>query len=150
MSADIAIVGAGPAGLMAAEVLAASGARVSVFDRMPSPGRKFILAGRSGLNLTHSEDVAALLYRYDEAARPHLGPAITAFGPDDVRAWSAGLGQDTFVGTSGRVFPAAFRATPLLRAWLARLTGLGVAFHLRQTWTGWAGDRLTFQSSTGT
>jgi len=129
-------VGGGPAGLMAAEVLAGSGVEVTVYERMPSVGRKLQLAGRGGLNLTHGEAPDALLDRYG-AARPRLAPAIEAFGQDDLRSWCAGLGQETFVGTSGRVFPTALRATGLLRAWLGRLEGSGVRFALRATWLGW-------------
>src|SRR5215471_13893575 len=133
---DAAIIGAGPAGLMAAEVLAQGGARVTVFDAMPSAGRKFLMAGRGGLNLTHSEPLAAFLARYREAA-PRLSAAITAFPPDALRAWSETLGQKTFVGSSGRVFPKAFKASPLLRAWLRRLDAGGVQFAFRHRWIGW-------------
>src|SRR3954470_5087616 len=134
----IAVIGAGPASLMAAEVLAQGGAGVTVYDRMPSAGRKFLMAGRGGLNLTHSEDIGALLSRYG-AAMPHLRAAIEAFPPAAVRAWCEGLGQDTFVGSSGRVFPKAFKTSPLLRAWLRRLDGAGVAFKLRHHWLRWDG-----------
>lgn len=130
------MIGAGPAGLMAAEVLAQGGARVTIYDRMPSVGRKFLLAGRGGLNLTHSEELSSFLARYGAAA-PHLRAAIEAFPPAAVRAWCEGLGQDTFVGTSGRVFPKAFKTSPLLRAWLRRLGGAGVEFKLRHHWIGW-------------
>ncbi|MEZ0172413.1 NAD(P)/FAD-dependent oxidoreductase [Microvirga sp. TS319] len=131
-----AIVGGGPAGLIAAEALAGAGVSVTVYDRMPSVGRKLLMAGRGGLNLTHSEDLERFVTRYAEA-KPVLKPLIEAFGPQDLRAWCEGLGQDTFVGSSGRVFPKAFKASPLLRAWLARLEGLGVRFALRHTWRGW-------------
>jgi uncharacterized flavoprotein (TIGR03862 family) len=145
----IAIIGAGPAGLMAAEVLAQGGANVTVYDAMPSVGRKFLLAGRGGLNLTHSEALPELLTRYGEAM-PRLAPAISAFPPDDLRAWSDALGQATFVGSSGRVFPQVFKASPLLRAWLHRLDSIGVAFALRHRWTGWDHDgRLSFQTADG-
>jgi uncharacterized flavoprotein (TIGR03862 family) len=124
---------------MAAEVLATAGVSVTVHEQMPSVGRKLLLAGRGGLNLTHSEPLNDLLDRYGPA-RPRLEAAIRAFGPDDLRAWCAGLGQPTFVGSSGRVFPEAFRAAPLLRAWLARLDDLGVEIRTRQSWTGWTAD----------
>jgi len=133
---NIAVIGAGPAGLMAAEVLSAGGARVTVYDRMPSVGRKFLMAGRGGLNLTHSEPLDAFLARYREAM-PHLRDAIGLFSPDALRAWSDVLGQPTFVGSSGRVFPKTFKASPLLRAWLRRLDQSGVIFALRHQWTGW-------------
>src|SRR4030081_2804807 len=133
---NVTIIGAGPAGLMAAEVLAQGGAGVTVYDAMPSAGRKFLMAGRGGLNLTHSEALPAFLMRYG-AATPHLAPAIEAFSPDSLRAWSEALGQPTFVGSSGRVFPQAFKASPLLRAWLQRLDAMGGQFKLRHRWTGW-------------
>ena len=134
-----AVIGAGPAGLMAAEVLSRGGARVMLYDRMPSAGRKFLLAGRGGLNLTHSEDIESFIARYGDAAAL-LRPAVTRFSPTDLRAWCQGLGQETFVGTSGRVFPASFKASPLLRAWLRRLDTAGVAFRPRHRWTGWGSD----------
>src|SRR3954471_22373962 len=112
---NVAVIGAGPAGLMAAEVLARGGAEVTVYDAMPSAGRKFLMAGRGGLNLTHSEALPGFLAHYG-AAMPHLAPAIEAFSPDSLRAWSEALGQPTLVGSSGRVFPRAFKASPLLRA----------------------------------
>jgi uncharacterized flavoprotein (TIGR03862 family) len=135
----VAIIGAGPAGLMAAEVLAQGGAAVTIYDAMPSTGRKFLMAGRGGLNLTHSEPLSDFLTRYREA-NPQLASAITAFSPEALRAWSEGLGQPTFVGSSGRVFPQAFKASPLLRAWLRRLNSLGAQFALRHRWTGWDKD----------
>lgn len=146
---DVAVIGAGPAGLMAAETLAISGARVTVYDRMPSVGRKFLLAGRGGLNLTHSEPLDAFLARYG-AAMPRLRGAVEAFPPDALRDWSEHLGQPTFVGTSGRVFPKAFKASPLLRAWLRRLDQSGVQFALRHAWTGWAENgELRFETPEG-
>jgi len=144
----IAIIGAGPAGLMAAEVAARGGARVTVYERMPSAGRKLLMAGRGGLNLTHSEPHEALLARYLEAA-PHLRAAIKAFPPAALRAWADELGAETFVGSSGRVFPRAMKASPLLRAWLRRLDATGVRFALRHRWTGWDGASLTFDTPTG-
>jgi uncharacterized flavoprotein (TIGR03862 family) len=128
-------VGGGPAGLMAAEVLATEGLQVAVYEHMPSVGRKLLLAGRSGLNLTHGEPLDELVARYGEATS--IGDAVRAFPPAALRAWCAGLGEATYVGSSGRVFPASFRATPLLRAWLARLNELGVMINPRHRWLGW-------------
>jgi uncharacterized flavoprotein (TIGR03862 family) len=143
------VIGAGPAGLMAAEVLAEAGAGVTVFDAMPSAGRKLLMAGRGGLNLTHSEALPQFLARYREAA-PTLEAAITGLPPMALREWSEALGQPTFVGTSGRVFPQAFKASPLLRAWLRRLDSMGVRFAFRQRWHGWDADgRLLFQTPQG-
>lgn len=134
---------------MAAEVLAQGGARVTVYDAMPSAGRKFLMAGRGGLNLTHSEPLPDFLARYREAA-PKLQAAVEAFPPDALRDWSAALGEPTFVGSSGRVFPKTFKASPLLRAWLRRLDAAGVRFAFRHRWTGWDGEgRLIFQTSDG-
>ena len=132
---DVRVVGAGPAGLMAAEVLAMGGAKVAIIDHKQAPARKFLLAGRGGLNLTHSEPLERLLQRYGDA-KDFLAPAINAFSPTDVMAWSAGLGEKTFVGSSGRVFPASMKASPLLRAWLRRLAGLGVTLHSNTPWQG--------------
>jgi uncharacterized flavoprotein (TIGR03862 family) len=145
----VAIIGAGPAGLMAAEVLSQRGAGVTVYDAMPSAGRKFLMAGRGGLNLTHSEALPQFLTRYGEATS-QLAPAITAFSPHALRDWSEALGQPTFVGSSGRVFPKAFKASPLLRAWLRRLNSMGVQFALRHRWTGWdENNRLLFHTPDG-
>ena len=135
-SADIAIIGAGPAGLFAAEILSKAGRRVAIYERMPSVARKFLMAGRGGLNLTHSESFSAFLTRYGAAETP-LTPMLEAFAPSDLRAWADGLGQETFVGSSGRVFPKAMKASPLLRAWLARLADQGVIVRTRAHWTGW-------------
>jgi uncharacterized flavoprotein (TIGR03862 family) len=145
----VAIIGAGPAGLMAAEVLAQGGVGVTVYDAMPSAGRKLLMAGRGGLNLTHSEALPEFLMRYGAAA-PRLARAIDAFPPQALRDWSEALGQPTFVGSSGRIFPEAFKASPLLRAWLRRLNAMGVQFALRHRWTGWDSDgRLSFQGPDG-
>jgi|SRR6478736_4137917 uncharacterized flavoprotein (TIGR03862 family) len=145
----VAVIGAGPAGLMAAEVLVGGGADVIVYDAMPSVGRKFLMAGRGGLNLTHSEALPQFLDRYGNAT-PHLKAAIETFPPEALREWSAALGQPTFVGSSGRVFPQAFKASPLLRAWLRRLDASGVKFALRHRWTGWNADgHLTFDARDG-
>lgn len=146
---EVVVIGAGPAGLMAAEIAARGGASVTIYDAMPSAGRKFLMAGRGGLNLTHSEALPAFLERYG-VATPRLAPAIAAFPPDALRAWSEALGQPTFVGSSGRVFPQAFKASPLLRAWLRRLDAMGVQLKLRHRWTGWDSDgRLLFQTPDG-
>lgn len=132
----VAIIGGGPAGLMAAEVLAQAGLFVDLYDAMPSVGRKFLLAGVGGMNITHSEPREAFLSRYREA-RPALQPHIEAFDADALRAWIHGLGIDTFVGSSGRVFPTDMKAAPLLRAWLKRLKDSGVRIHTRSRWLGW-------------
>ncbi|MDZ4790349.1 MAG: TIGR03862 family flavoprotein [Hyphomicrobiales bacterium] len=145
---NVVIAGGGPAGLMAAEVLAAAGATVTVYDRMPSIGRKFLLAGRGGLNLTHSEPLEQFMTRYGDA--PFLRNAINAFTPEDLIAWCEALGQPTFVGSSDRVFPKTMKSSPLLRSWLQRLTGLGVEFKLRHSFVGWEDDgRLAFETPQG-
>lgn len=130
---------------MAAEILAQAGHSVTVYDRMQTPARKFLMAGRGGLNLTHSEPLDKFLTRYG-AAQQWLAPYIEAFPPEALRAWSEGLGQETFVGSSGRVFPRAMKAAPLLRAWLRRLDSLGVRFMPSYTWHGWENDRLVFEA----
>ena len=144
-----AVIGGGPAGLMAAERLAAAGVAVTVYDRMASVGRKFLLAGRGGLNLTHSEPLEEFLGRYSPP-NEHLRAAIEAFPPERVRAWCEALGQETFVGTSGRVFPKAMKASPLLRAWLRRLQGEGVTFAMRHRFIGWQDGALAFARPDGT
>ena len=146
----VAIVGAGPAGLMAAEVIARAGKAVDVFDAMPSVGRKFLLAGKGGLNLTHSEGFERFVPRYG-AQRDWLEPMLRDFGPDAVRAWAQGLAVTTFVGSSGRVFPTDMKAAPLLRAWLHRLRAAGVRFHMRHRWLGWdnEGSVLRFATPQG-
>jgi len=152
----VAVIGAGPAGLMAAESLVAAGHRVAVFDAMPSAGRKFLLAGKGGLNLTHAEPFERFVARYGERA-PVLEPLLREFGADALRAWAAALGIGTFIGSSGRVFPAEMKAAPLLRAWLHRLRGQGVRLHMRHRWLGWQGSQngdsagaLRFDSPQGT
>lgn len=135
VSPVVAVIGGGPAGLMAAEVLSASGAQVHVYDAMPSVGRKFLLAGRGGLNLTHSEPLDAFMGRFGDR-RAELEPMLAQFGPQQVRDWATGLGVETFVGTSGRVFPKDMKAAPLLRSWLQRLRAAGVQFHMRHRWLG--------------
>jgi uncharacterized flavoprotein (TIGR03862 family) len=133
---SVAIIGGGPAGLMAAEILSARGLRVTIYDRMPSLARKFLMAGRGGLNLTHSEPFETFVARYG-AESDTLRPILEAFPPAALIAWAQNLGQETFVGSSGRVFPKAMKASPLLRAWLARLSDEGVTFRARRTWRGW-------------
>ncbi|WP_198972523.1 TIGR03862 family flavoprotein [Xylophilus sp. ASV27] len=149
VSSFVAVIGAGPAGLMAAEQLSAAGQAVHVYDAMPSVGRKFLLAGRGGLNLTHSEPPALFASRYG-ARQAGIAPWLARFGADAVRAWAEGLGVGTFVGTSGRVFPTDMKAAPLLRAWLHRLRAAGVQFHMRHRWRGWQGeDTLVFDTPAG-
>ncbi|MFJ4288801.1 TIGR03862 family flavoprotein [Cupriavidus sp. NPDC089707] len=133
---DVAIIGGGPAGLMAAEVLAAQGVSVAVYDAMPSVGRKFLMAGKGGMNLTHAEPEPAFLGRYGTRAA-EIAPMLADFGPQALREWVHGLGIDTFVGSSGRVFPTDMKAAPMLRAWLHRLREAGVQFHMRHRWLGW-------------
>jgi uncharacterized flavoprotein (TIGR03862 family) len=142
------VIGGGPAGLMAAEVLAAGGVAVDLVDAMPSVGRKFLLAGKGGMNITHAEDYATFGARYGRR-RAEVAPWLDAFTPGQVRAWIHALGIDTFVGTSGRVFPTDMKAAPLLRAWLHRLREAGVRFHMRHRWTGWRDGALVFATPDG-
>ncbi len=149
ISHKIVIIGAGPAGLMAAQILASAGHSVVIYDRMPSFGRKFLLAGRGGLNLTHSETFEDFVTRYREAA-PHLQAILADFSATNLQNWCHDLGQPTFIGSSGRVFPVCFKTSPLLRAWIGRLASLGVEFRTRHTWLGWsAEDQLVFLSPSG-
>lgn len=149
MSTQIAVIGAGPAGLMAAERLAQAGHAVTIYDRMPSVGRRFLMAGIGGLNLTHAEPLEGFIGRYREAAS-WITPYIERFGPAELRAWANALAADCFEGSSGRVFPKAMKASPLLRRWLARLDELGVAIATRHDWRGWDGDALIFDTPDGT
>jgi uncharacterized flavoprotein (TIGR03862 family) len=142
------VIGGGPAGLMAAEVLSKGGMRVAVYDSMPSFGRKFLMAGKSGLNLTHSEPYEKFIARYGRH-RKELEKYLDQFTPDNLRAWAGELGIETFVGTSGRVFPVGMKASPLLRAWLKRLQGRGVNFYMQHDWKGWDKDSLLFERPDG-
>lgn len=148
MPKSVAIIGGGPAGLMAAEHLAGKGHAVTVYDAMPTVGRKFLLAGKSGLNITHAEDYARFVTRYG-AANSRLRPVLDLITPEAIRVWAAGLGTETFIGSSGRVFPKAMKASPLLRAWLKRLENLGVTILTRHRWTGFDADALLFDTSDG-
>jgi uncharacterized flavoprotein (TIGR03862 family) len=146
---SVAIIGAGPAGLMAAEVLSQGDVQVDVYDSMPSVGRKFLMAGKSGLNLTHSEPFEQFAARYG-SRRQWIEPMLKEFGADELRAWARELGIETFVGTSGRVFPVGMKASPLLRAWLKRLQNNGVTIHTRHKWIGWNQDQaLRFETVDG-
>ncbi|MGA7478639.1 MAG: NAD(P)/FAD-dependent oxidoreductase, partial [Azonexus sp.] len=138
--ARVAIIGGGPAGLMAAEQMAAvDGLKVDIFDAMPSFGRKFLMAGKGGMNITHSEPMSVFVGRYG-TRKTVIAPLLEAFGPQQLREWIGDLGIATFVGSSGRVFPTEMKAAPLLRAWLHRLRGAGVQFHVHHRWLGWAAD----------
>lgn len=142
------VVGGGPAGLMAAETLVDAGVQTVLVEGKPSLGRKFLMAGKSGLNLTKDEDEAAFLRGFFDAA-PNMMPMLATMGPGAVQRFARDLGQDIFTGSSGQVFPKAMKASPLLRAWLLRLAGKGVQFRTRWRWTGWQGDALTFQTPDG-
>ncbi len=144
----VAVIGGGPAGLMAAEVLSGAGVRVEVYDAMPTAGRKFLMAGKGGMNITHSEPAEAFLSRYGSRSAL-IKPMLELFGPDELRDWVHKLGVTTFIGSSGRVFPLDMKAAPLLRAWLHRLRQAGVHFHMKHRWTGWAGDTLCFTTPSG-
>ncbi len=150
LAPEIAIVGAGPAGLFAAEHLARHGHAVTIYERMPSPARKFLMAGRGGLNLTHSEDFAKFISRYHDPAGL-IARAVSAFAPSHLTEWANGLGAETFIGSSGRVFPKAMKASPLLRAWLRRLTDLGVTLQTGWAWHGFGGSplHLVFDTAEG-
>ncbi len=145
---QIAVIGAGPAGLMAAEILSAAGMAVTVYDRMPSPGRKLLMAGRGGLNLTHSEAFETFATRYG-AASERMRPILEAFPPAALVAWAEGLGEQTFTGSSGRIFPRTMKASPLLRAWLRRLGEQGVTLRTRHDWLGWDDGALSFHGPGG-
>lgn len=145
---DTLVIGAGPAGLMAAEMLVDAGHSVTVADAKPSVGRKFLMAGKSGLNLTKAEDFDTFIASYPDAA-DWLKPTLQTFGPNDVIAWSETLGQDTFIGSTRRVFPKSMKASPLLRAWLNRLNEKGVIFQTRWRWIAWNGDAFTFETPNG-
>ncbi|MBA3067710.1 MAG: TIGR03862 family flavoprotein [Hyphomonas sp.] len=146
---QVAIIGAGPAGLMAAEAALEGGARVVIYDAMPSAGRKLLMAGKSGLNITHSEDEAVFRKRYD-APDARLAAMVEAFGPPEIVKWMVGLGIEAHVGSSGRVFPVGMKASPLLRRWLARLGAAGAELHTRHRWTGWdETGGLVFETLTG-
>jgi uncharacterized flavoprotein (TIGR03862 family) len=148
MTRQVAIIGGGPAGLMAAEHLSAAGFSVTVYEAMPTFGRKFLLAGKSGLNITHAEDFGRFSGRFSSSSS-RMQPALDAFTPSNVRAWAQELGTETFVGTSGRVFPVAMKASPLLRAWLARLGNQGVVLKTRHRWTGFEGGGFRFETVDG-
>ena len=149
MSHQVTIIGGGPAGLMAAEVLLKSGVQVALYEAMPSPGRKFLVAGKGGLNLTHSEPREDFLSRYG-VRRPQIEPLLDAFGPNELREWARELGVETYIGSSGRVFPKEMKAEPLLNAWLKRLRASGLQIYTRHKWLGWGKDNsLLFETPDG-
>src|SRR5688572_3137258 len=140
MNRSVAVIGGGPARLMAAEVISARGIKVDIYDSMPSVGRKFLMAGKSGLNITYSEPFEQFVARYGKR-RAQIEPLLEIFGPEELRQWVHRLGIETFVGTSGRVFPVGMKASPLLRTWLKRLNDSNVTFQLRHKWNGWNADK---------
>ena len=144
----VAIIGGGPAGLMAAEVLSQAGVKVDLYDAMPSVGRKFLMAGKGGMNITHSESFDKFLSRYG-SARANIKPMLDTFGPEALRAWVRDLGIETFIGSSGKVFPVDMKAAPLLRAWLHRLRVNAVSFYMRHQWLGWDEGMLHFLTPDG-
>lgn len=148
MKNSIAIIGGGPAGLMAAEILSQNGVKVDLYEAMPSLGRKFLMAGKSGLNLTHAESYPTFITRYGDKQK-QIEAHLNRFKPDDLLAWVKGLNIETFIGSSGRIFPKEMKASPLLRAWLQRLQIQGVTFHMRHRWKGWREQSLIFDSPTG-
>jgi uncharacterized flavoprotein (TIGR03862 family) len=148
MTTPVIVIGGGPAGLMAAEVLIQGGVRVELYEAMPSMGRKFLVAGKGGLNITHDEPFEQFLTRYG-GRRPQLEPFLRAFGPTELRAWLHNLGFETFVGSSGKVFPQVMKSGPILHAWIARLRQAGVGFHPRYRWLGWDDDSLRFDTPDG-
>lgn len=145
---NVIIIGAGPAGLMAAQKLAESGVNVTVYEKKKSPARKFLLAGRGGLNLTHSEASPQFTSRYRQAEE-FMVPLIESFSPEDLRQWCRDLGEETFIGSSGRIFPTSFKASPLLRAWLKRLETLCIKFEFQQEWMGWKNGKTVFKDQNG-
>src|SRR5689334_24818274 len=149
MQRSVVIIGGGAAGLIAAEVISAQPIKVDVYDAMPSLGRKFLIEGKGGLNITHSEPFEQFVSRYGKR-RVNIEPLLQVFGPEQIRQWVHSFGIETFVGTSGRVFPVGMKASPLLRAWLKRLSDSGVTFHRRHKWTGWLPDQsLRFATPDG-
>ncbi|MCX7126179.1 MAG: NAD(P)/FAD-dependent oxidoreductase, partial [Gammaproteobacteria bacterium] len=148
MKKSIAIIGGGPAGLMAAEILSQNDVTVDLYESMPSLGRKFLMAGKSGLNLTHAEPYHTFITRYGDKQK-QIETHLNHFKPDDLLAWVKGLGIETFIGSSGRIFPKEMKASPLLRAWLQRLQTNGVTFHTRHHFKGWQEKSLVFDSPAG-
>lgn len=148
MKNNVSIIGGGPSGLMAAEILSANGCAVTVYERKPTMAHKFLMAGRGGLNITHSEDLKEFTKKYNEQEK-NFKKIIDQFKPSDLRAWCNDLGEETFIGSSGRIFPKSFKASPLLRAWLKRLEKQAVQFKMRHDWQGWEKDNLVFVTPEG-